>query len=102
MRLLSDGCVPEAPKGLRPVLAAGRYRPTHELGSLGDAEVILICVPTPLDGEGRADPSAVLEVAGLLRELAPRDALVVLESTVAPGFVEGGASHPGAASGAWP
>lgn len=89
VRLLADGCVPGAPEGLRPVLASGRYRPTHDPGALRDAEVILICVPTPLQVAGRADPSAVLEVAGLVRELAPREALVVLESTVAPGFVEG-------------
>lgn len=89
VQLLADARVPSAPKGLRQMLALGRYRPTHEPGAFSEAEVIIICVPTPLDGAGRPDPGAVLEVARLLAQRAPEGALIVLESTVAPGFVEG-------------
>lgn len=89
VRLLSDACVPEAYAGLRRVLASGHYRPADDPSCLRQAEVAIICVPTPLDATGRSDPSAVLEVARLLGAYAPPQTLVVLESTVAPGFVEG-------------
>jgi UDP-N-acetyl-D-glucosamine dehydrogenase len=89
VRLLGDACVPEALERLRRVLASGHYRPTDDPECLRQAEVVIICVPTPLDAAERSDPSAVLEVARLLAVLAPPETLVVLESTVAPGFVEG-------------
>ncbi|WP_224242055.1 nucleotide sugar dehydrogenase [Hyalangium gracile] len=89
VRLLAEARVPEAPEGLRRVLASGRYRPSDDPAVFHDAEAIIVCVPTPLSPEGRPDPGIVLEAARVLRERAPAAALIVLESTVAPGFVDG-------------
>lgn len=57
---------------------------------VSQCDVILICVPTPLDQDENAPDLSLLRDA--LAEIAPRlahGALVVLESTVAPGTTEG-------------
>ena len=63
----------------------GRYRITNTYDSIKDSEIVVICVPTPLDSSGAPDLSflktAVLEVAQNLKN----DVLVIIESTVAPG-----------------
>jgi len=65
--------------------AEGRYRITNTYESIKESEIVVICVPTPLDASGIPDLSflqaAVLEVAHNLKN----DALVIIESTVAPG-----------------
>jgi len=62
-----------------------RFEPTTDPARLADADVILLCVPTPLGPHREPDLSFVLEstrmVAGVLR----RGQLVVLESTTYPG-----------------
>ncbi|MEZ6211346.1 MAG: nucleotide sugar dehydrogenase [Phycisphaerales bacterium] len=63
---------------------------TSDPARLGDADVVLICVPTPLDGERRPDLSAVERAAEEIRAHAidrdsSRPRLIVLESTTYPG-----------------
>lgn len=72
------------------VAAASRSgaRFTADVEVLGDADVIVICVPTPLNDDQTPDLSAVEAVA---RSIAPRlspGALVVLESTTYPGTTD--------------
>lgn len=72
------------------VVAASRSgaRFTADVEVLGDADVIVICVPTPLNDDQTPDLSAVEAVA---RSIAPRlspGALVVLESTTYPGTTD--------------
>lgn len=86
---LRAGRALNAPRGLTGMFELGRYHPSDDPGVLALAEVVIICVPTPLDAAGRPDPSAVLNVAQAVRERTQAHALVILESTVAPGFVEG-------------
>jgi len=59
-----------------------------DFGVIADCDVIVICVPTPLDDNGGPDLSAVLGAAQqIVRHLQP-SALVVLESTTYPGTTE--------------
>jgi len=65
--------------------ASGRYRIANTYESIKESEIIVICVPTPLDAAGMPDltflKAAVSEVSDNLKD----GALVVIESTVAPG-----------------
>jgi nucleotide sugar dehydrogenase len=69
---------------LAGMLATGRYRPTGDEKDLAGFDIALVTVPTPLRS-GRPDLSAVLSAATTLSLHVRRGALVVLESTVAPG-----------------
>ncbi|WP_298991581.1 nucleotide sugar dehydrogenase [uncultured Pseudokineococcus sp.] len=69
------------------MLAAG-FRPTTDASALGDAEAVVICVPTPLSAEGGPDLSMVrAAVDAVAAHLRPGQ-LVVLESTTSPGTTE--------------
>lgn len=60
---------------------------THDAASLSLADAVFICVPTPLE-EGEAQHEAVRACAAAFARHGRADALVILESTVRPGFVE--------------
>ena len=67
------------------VIASEHYRATDNFQSVSTAEIVIICVPTPLDTDYNPDLS-FLESA--LKSIAPdltTDSLVIIESTVAPG-----------------
>ncbi len=68
-------------------LRSARMVITVDHAMLALADVVFVCVPTPLeDGEARHD--AVRACAAAFAEYGRADALVVLESTVRPGFVD--------------
>lgn len=52
---------------------------------LADADVIVICVPTPLKPPAAPDLTAVIAATEQVARFLPNDALVVLESTTWPG-----------------
>ncbi len=52
------------------------------------ADVIILSLPTPMDKNNVPDYSALLSVGKQLGELLSKDSLVVVESTVEPGFIE--------------
>jgi UDP-N-acetyl-D-glucosamine dehydrogenase len=52
---------------------------------ISDADVILICVPTPLNGDRNPELSHLIAAAVATAEQIKKGALVILESTVAPG-----------------
>jgi nucleotide sugar dehydrogenase len=64
-----------------------RWEVTTEFGALGTADVVFVCVPTPLEA-GEAQHEAVRACAAAFADHGRPDALVILESTVRPGFVE--------------
>ncbi|MCH7486451.1 MAG: nucleotide sugar dehydrogenase [Proteobacteria bacterium] len=61
---------------------------TSEAGGLGGADVFIIAVPTPVDGDNRPDLSALRAAAATVGRAMKKGALVVLESTVYPGVTE--------------
>jgi UDP-N-acetyl-D-glucosamine dehydrogenase len=66
-------------------VANGKFKPTADMDRLGEADALLICVPTPLSPS--RDPDLIY-VEATAREIAPRlrrGQLVVLESTTYPG-----------------
>lgn len=84
-RYVQDG----APDAQMASGSAGRsLRATTDFDALGQADAIVICVPTPLDKTKDPDMSYIINVADeIARRLHP-GMLVVLESTTYPGTTE--------------
>ncbi|MBQ1092754.1 nucleotide sugar dehydrogenase [Streptomyces sp. B93] len=72
---------------VRRMLAAGFTANTDD-GCLARAQTVVICVPTPLDGDGGPDLSAVTSAARAVAARLRPGQLVVLESTTYPGTTE--------------
>ncbi len=67
---------------------AGRFAATADFDRLGEPDVLLICVPTPLDSQQQPNLHYVEATAeAIARQLRPGQ-LVVLESTTYPGTTE--------------
>lgn len=62
-----------------------RFAPTAEMSRLREADVILICVPTPLSESRDPDLTYVEETTRIIAEELRPGQLVVLESTTYPG-----------------
>ena len=77
---LSDG-------DIRQMLEHG-YRATADVTLIGEADVVVICVPTPLSADGGPDLSAVIGACWSIAENLKPGTLVVLESTTYPGTTE--------------
>jgi UDP-N-acetyl-D-glucosamine dehydrogenase len=67
---------------------SGRFDATTEFNRLRDKDVVLICVPTPLDERREPDLSYVQQTAESISSNLQRGQLVVLESTTYPGTTE--------------
>ncbi len=68
--------------------ASGRgaaFTPTTDMGRLGEADAVIICVPTPLSPKREPDLSYVESTAGDIAETLRPGQLISLESTTYPG-----------------
>ncbi len=72
---------------LASALANG-YQPTDDPAVIETADVVVVCVPTPLLEGGGPDLAAVRSAAATIGEHVRQGALVVLESTTYPGTTE--------------
>ncbi len=70
---------------IREVLSGNKFRVSSDYIEIQDADVVLICVPTPLQVNQLPDLSNVENAARSLSMYLSRNLLVILESTVAPG-----------------
>jgi UDP-N-acetyl-D-glucosamine dehydrogenase len=75
-------------KDLIPYLEKNKFKATTDSKALAKADVILICVPTPLDAHKNPDLSFVLNTTKLIANNRKKGQLVVLESTTYPGTTE--------------
>ena len=66
----------------------GRLEAAEDYDSLADADVIIICVPTPLNRVKDPDLSFILSAAEAVRQRIRSGQLVILESTTYPGTTE--------------
>jgi nucleotide sugar dehydrogenase len=72
-------------------LAAGLqqgYRATTDKSCIAGADVVVVCVPTPLSADGGPDLSAVEATASTIGEYVTEGTLCILESTTYPGTTE--------------
>ena len=68
--------------------ATGNLLPTSDTNQLGDCEIFLICVPTPIDSNNDPDLSPIFGALDAITPYINNDDLIVLESTVFPGTCE--------------
>jgi UDP-N-acetyl-D-glucosamine dehydrogenase len=64
---------------------AGEFKATADAALLGDAEVVVIAVPTPLDAARKPDLSAVNAACKTIIENVKKPVLIINESTSFPG-----------------
>jgi UDP-N-acetyl-D-glucosamine dehydrogenase len=70
---------------LAPLVSAGKVAATTDASRLADADVISICVPTPLSKTRDPDVSFVLAAADAIGGVVRAGQVVILESTTYPG-----------------
>jgi UDP-N-acetyl-D-glucosamine dehydrogenase len=63
----------------------GTFEPTSDMRRLGEADAILICVPTPLNESRDPDLTYIVETAKQIAKTLRPGQLIVLESTTYPG-----------------
>jgi UDP-N-acetyl-D-glucosamine dehydrogenase len=73
---------------LRPLLADRRFAATDDLVRLAAADIVTICVPTPLTPQREPDLQHVERTAEAIAAVLRPGQLVVLESTTYPGTTE--------------
>jgi len=73
---------------LGEALAAGNFIPSTEWGAIGELDVVIVCVPTPLRKTGDPDLTYVMAATEALASRIDEGTLVVLESTTYPGTTE--------------
>jgi len=77
-RHLPDSAVAE-------MTATGRFDATTDFSRLGEADALLICVPTPLAHDRTPDVSYVIDTGETIAQYLRPGQLIVLESTTYPG-----------------
>jgi UDP-N-acetyl-D-glucosamine dehydrogenase len=63
----------------------GFFRATTSYSAISDCQIVILCVPTPLDHKKEPDLSHVIEATKQIAKYAHSGILVVLESTSYPG-----------------
>jgi len=61
------------------------YLPTTNQSVISDSEVVLICVPTPLDSSHKPDLTALISAVTTVGKNLKTGVLVIVESTIEPG-----------------
>ena len=81
--------IPDVPSDvLAPLVQSGKLRATTSYDAIRDADVVTICVPTPLRKTKDPDMSYVDAAATEVARIRHAGMLVVLESTTYPGTTE--------------
>jgi UDP-N-acetyl-D-glucosamine dehydrogenase len=70
---------------LQPREGRGQFEATHDLGRLGEPDVLIICGPTPLTAKREPDLRFVTNTAREIAACLRPGQLVSLESTTYPG-----------------
>jgi UDP-N-acetyl-D-glucosamine dehydrogenase len=74
---------------LKGYLRSRKFRATTDFRFLRETDVIVICVPTPLDSHRNPDISYILATTRTIAPNLRKGQLVVLESTTFPGTTDG-------------
>jgi len=86
LKFLSEGrsYIREVPDGeIKKALDTGMFTPSRPEG-IKDADIILICVPTPLDEHRNPDLAAIISTSEEIAKRFRSPSLVILESTTYP------------------
>jgi len=72
-------------KDLEKVLRYGNYRPENDFNWIGESQIVVICVPTPLGKNHRPDLEILKSAATDVGKNLKAGMLVIIESTIQPG-----------------
>ena len=70
---------------IKKSVASKHYLPTTDQSVISDSEIVLICVPTPLDSSHKPDLIALVSAIATVGKNLKPGALVIVESTIEPG-----------------
>lgn len=70
---------------LLQVIDKGLYHPTCSESVLSEVQVVVICVPTPLNAQRQPDLTALIGATKTVAKNIKQETLVIVESTVEPG-----------------
>jgi len=84
-----EGQEPGLAELLARAVAAGRLRATTDYHALSNVDIVLICVETPVDDTHTPRYQALRAALRSLGTVLKRGALVIIESTIAPGTMQG-------------
>ena len=70
---------------IQSLIKSGKYKISNDYDSNLSAEIILICVPTPLDTKHKPDLSFLNSAIKSAGKVLKQGALVIVESTIQPG-----------------
>jgi len=73
---------------VREQVEAGRFEASTDFKRVGEAEAVIICVPTPLNRNREPDISYIIETGRAMAPHMAKGTLVVLESTTYPGTTD--------------
>ncbi len=80
---------PELADLLKEVVGKGSLRASTDFSECGDRDAVFVCVDTPIDEKHRPNNSRLVAAATGIGENMREGALVVVESTIAPGTMLG-------------
>ena len=81
-----DSYIEDIPSSvLGPLVKEGRADATTDTAVMGEADAIIVCVPTPLNKTKEPDISYIVSATEEIARHQHRDMLIVLESTTYPG-----------------
>jgi UDP-N-acetyl-D-glucosamine dehydrogenase len=73
---------------LAALITQQQFVVTHEMERLAECDVLIVCVPTPLDEHGQPDISFIEDAGDAIAATLRPGQLIVLESTTWPGTTE--------------
>jgi len=76
------------PENVKKCVDAGKLSATTDFSCLGECDVIIICVPTPLRKTKDPDMSFILSAGEQIKKYKRPGQLVILESTTYPGTTD--------------
>lgn len=81
--------IPDVPSHvLAPLVASGQMAATSDYSRLTEADIVLICVPTPFDDMKTPDLAYIISAAEGIAPHIHRGQMIILQSTTYPGTTE--------------
>lgn len=69
-------------------LRTGNFIPSNDFKKIKNADVIIICVPTPLNKFREPDLTPIISAASRIKDFLKKDQLIILESSTYPGTTD--------------
>ena len=76
-------------KDLATVVHSGKFSASNNFDSVKHSEIVILCVPTPLNANREPDLSYVVSALNSIAENLQPNTLIINESTVSPGTTRG-------------